>query len=49
MAGAHAERLAQRLIEHGKPAPAPLAVISRGTTADEEVVVAALAVQRSAA
>ena len=32
MGGARAERLAQRLIEHGKPASTPTAVISRGTT-----------------
>jgi len=39
MGGAHARRLAERLIEHGKPASTPAAVISRGTTDDEEVVV----------
>ena len=42
MGGARAERLAQRLIEHGKPASTPTAVISRGTTDEEEVVVAPL-------
>jgi uroporphyrin-III C-methyltransferase len=42
MGGAHAERLAQRLIEHGKPASTPAAVISRGTTDEEEVVVTPL-------
>lgn len=42
MGGAHAERLAQRLIEHGKPSSTPAAVISRGTTDDEEVVVTPL-------
>ncbi|MGH2973099.1 MAG: uroporphyrinogen-III C-methyltransferase [Gaiellaceae bacterium] len=42
MGGAHAARLAQRLIEHGKPASTPAAVISRGTTEDEEVVVTPL-------
>jgi uroporphyrin-III C-methyltransferase len=47
MGGARAERLAQRLIEHGKPASTPTAVISRGTTADEEVVVAPLGALRA--
>ena len=42
MGGARAERLAQRLIEHGKPASTPTAVIARGTTQAEEVVVAPL-------
>jgi uroporphyrin-III C-methyltransferase len=42
MGGANAERLAQRLIEHGKPSSTPAAVISRGTTDDEEVVVTPL-------
>jgi uroporphyrin-III C-methyltransferase len=42
MGGAVVERLAERLIEHGKPASTPAAVISRGTTEDEEVVVAPL-------
>jgi uroporphyrin-III C-methyltransferase len=42
MGGAHAERLAQRLIEHGKAASTPAAVISRGTTDEEEVVVTPL-------
>jgi uroporphyrin-III C-methyltransferase len=42
MGGANARRLAQRLIEHGKPASTPAAVISRGTTDDEEIVVSPL-------
>ena len=42
MGGANARRLAQRLIEHGKPASTPAAVISRGTTDDEHVVVSPL-------
>jgi uroporphyrin-III C-methyltransferase len=42
MGGAAAHRLAQRLIEHGKPASTPTAVISRGTLPDEEVVVTPL-------
>jgi uroporphyrin-III C-methyltransferase len=42
MGGAGADRLARRLIEHGKPASTPTAVISRGTLADEEVVVTPL-------
>jgi uroporphyrin-III C-methyltransferase len=42
MGGANARRLAQRLIEHGKPASTPAAVISRGTTDDEQVVVSPL-------
>jgi uroporphyrin-III C-methyltransferase len=48
MGGARAERLAQRLIAHGKPASTPTAVISRGTTDDEEVVVAPLGALRGA-
>jgi uroporphyrin-III C-methyltransferase len=48
MGGARAERLAQRLIEHGKPASTPTAVISRGTTDDEEVVIAPLGSLRGA-
>jgi len=47
MGGARAERLAARLIEHGKPASTPTAVIARGTTADEEVVVAPLGALRA--
>jgi len=35
-------RLAERLIEHGRAASTPAAVISAGTTLDEEVVVAPL-------
>ena len=42
MGGAVVERLAQRLIEHGKPASTPAAVVSRGTTEDETVIVAPL-------
>jgi uroporphyrin-III C-methyltransferase len=42
MSGAGAHRLAQRLIEHGKTASTPVAVISRGTLPDEEVVVTPL-------
>ena len=42
MGGARVERLAHRLIAHGKPASTPAAVVSRGTTEDEQVVVAAL-------
>ncbi len=42
MGGANAKRLAQRLIEHGKPSSTPAAVISRGTTDEEEVVVTPL-------
>ena len=42
MGGANAQRLAQRLIEHGKPSSTPAAIISRGTTDDEEVVVTPL-------
>src|SRR5579864_2393851 len=42
MGGAVVERLAERLIEHGKPASTPAAVVSCGTTEDEEVVVAPL-------
>jgi uroporphyrin-III C-methyltransferase len=42
MGGARAERLAQRLIEHGKPASTPAAVISRGTLDDEQVHVTPL-------
>jgi uroporphyrin-III C-methyltransferase len=42
MGGAVVERLAERLIEHGKPASTPAAVVSRGTLADQEVAVAPL-------
>ena len=42
MGGARADRLAQRLIEHGKPASTPAAVIVRGTLPDEEVFVSPL-------
>jgi uroporphyrin-III C-methyltransferase len=49
MGGANAERLAERLIEHGKPASTPAAVISRGTTDEEEVVVTPLGALENAA
>ena len=42
MGGAVVARLAERLMEHGKPASTPAAVVSRGTTEDEQVVVAPL-------
>lgn len=42
MGCAGAGRLAERLMEHGKPASTPAAVISRGTMEDERVVVAPL-------
>ena len=42
MGGAVVGRLAERLIEHGKAASTPAAVVSRGTTEDERVVVAPL-------
>jgi uroporphyrin-III C-methyltransferase len=42
MGGAVVERLAERLIEHGKPASTPAAVVSRGTLEDQEVTVAPL-------
>ncbi len=43
------ERLAQRLVEHGRPPGTPVAVISAGTTADERVVTAPLgAIARAA-
>ena len=48
MGGARAERLAARLIEHGKPASTPTSLISRGTTDDEEVVIAPLGALRGA-
>jgi len=48
MGGARAERLAQRLIEHGKPASTPTAVIARGTSQDEKVVVGPLGSLRGA-
>jgi uroporphyrin-III C-methyltransferase len=48
MGGARAERLAQRLIEHGKPASTPTAVIARGTTDEEQVIVAPLGSLRAA-
>jgi uroporphyrin-III C-methyltransferase len=49
MGGANAKRLAERLVEHGKPASTPAAVISRGTTDEEEVVVAPLGALENAA
>jgi uroporphyrin-III C-methyltransferase len=49
MGGAVITRLAERLIAEGKPASTPAAVISRGTTEDEEVVVAPLGAIGSAA
>jgi uroporphyrin-III C-methyltransferase len=43
------ERLAERLIEHGRPASTPAAVVSAGTTDDERVVTAPLgAIARAA-
>ena len=49
MGGAVVGRLAERLIEHGKPAATPAAVVSRGTLEDEQVVVAPLGVIGEAA
>ena len=49
MGGAGARRLAQRLIEHGKTASTPAAVISRGTLPDERVVVSSLGAVSAAA
>jgi siroheme synthase len=42
MGGAVVGRLAERLIEAGKPSATPAAVVSRGTLEDEQVVVAPL-------
>jgi uroporphyrin-III C-methyltransferase len=42
MGGAVVGRLAERLIDHGKAAATPAAVVSRGTLDDEQVVVAPL-------
>jgi uroporphyrin-III C-methyltransferase len=42
MGGTILGRLAERLIEEGKPASTPAAVVSRGTLEDEQVVVAPL-------
>jgi uroporphyrin-III C-methyltransferase len=42
MGGAVVGRLAERLIEHGRPASTPAAVISQGTTEHEQVVTAPL-------
>jgi uroporphyrin-III C-methyltransferase len=49
MGGSVVERLAERLIEHGRPASTPAAVVSRGTLADEQVVVAPLSAIGAAA
>jgi siroheme synthase len=50
MGGARVEQLAQRLIAQGKPAKTPAAVVSQGTTDEEQVVVAPLgAIGRAAA
>lgn len=43
MGGATVTHLAERLIECGKPPSTPAAVISRGTTGEEQIVVASLA------
>jgi siroheme synthase len=42
MGGAVVARLAERLIAEGKSAATPAAVVSRGTTDDEQVLVAPL-------
>jgi uroporphyrin-III C-methyltransferase len=42
MGGAVVARLAERLIAEGKPASTPAAVVSGGTTQDEQVIVAPL-------
>jgi uroporphyrin-III C-methyltransferase len=42
MGGGVVGRLAERLIAEGKPASTPAAVVSRGTTDDEQVIVAPL-------
>ena len=49
MGGAVVGRLAQRLIEHGKAASTPAAVISSGTTEREQVVTAPLGAIAAAA
>jgi uroporphyrin-III C-methyltransferase len=49
MGGAVVARLAERLIEHGRPASTPAAVISAGTTDREQVVTAPLGVLGAAA
>lgn len=49
MGGAVVERLAERLIEHGKPPSTPAAVISRGTLTDQSVAVAPLGALAAAA
>jgi uroporphyrin-III C-methyltransferase len=49
MGGAVVGRLAERLIEHGRPASTPAAVISCGTTEREQVVTAPLGAIAAAA
>jgi uroporphyrin-III C-methyltransferase len=49
MGGAVVERLAERLIEHGKPASTPAAVVSHGTLETQQVVRAPLAAIGAAA
>jgi uroporphyrin-III C-methyltransferase len=49
MGGAVVGRLAERLIEHGRPASQPAAVISSGTTEREQVVTAPLGAIAAAA
>jgi uroporphyrin-III C-methyltransferase len=49
MGGAVLGRLAERLIEHGRPAGTPAAVISSGTTEREQVVTAPLGAIAAAA
>jgi uroporphyrin-III C-methyltransferase len=49
MGGAVVGRLAERLIEHGRPASTPAAVISSGTTEREQVVTAPLGAIAAAA
>src|SRR6185437_15773106 len=49
MGGAVVGRLAERLIEHGRPASTPAAVVSSGTTEREQVVTAPLGAIAAAA
>ncbi|HZR95012.1 MAG TPA: uroporphyrinogen-III C-methyltransferase [Gaiellaceae bacterium] len=49
MGGAVVERLAERLIEHGKPRLTPVAVVSHGTLETQQVVTAPLAAIGAAA
>jgi siroheme synthase len=49
MGGAVVGRLAERLIEHGRAASTPAAVISQGTTEHEQVVTAPLGAIAAAA